>query len=92
MYIPTNRALPTTNFVIDQDPGTTIGGLRRLWAAWRRQRARDRAFKELLMLDDRQLADIGLQRAGSCASRSRTALFPDLPWQRSGTGLTRIDG
>jgi len=70
MNIPTNRAV-SGNFAIAQDPGTSVGGLRWLWAAWRRRRARARASRELLMLDDRQLADIGLERAKIYASGSR---------------------
>ena len=101
MNILTNRALPT-NFAVGQDPGSATGALRRLWAAWRRRRAQARAFKELRMLDDRQLADIGLQRAGSCASVSRAALLPGpggggpgwgLPESRAGLiGIYSSDG
>jgi uncharacterized protein YjiS (DUF1127 family) len=50
----------------DRSRSATFGGapgvLGRLLAAWRAQRARTKAIDELLRLDDRLLADMGVRR------------------------------
>jgi uncharacterized protein YjiS (DUF1127 family) len=65
MIARTDKAF-LTSFTIDQTSGAVFGrvggGLRRVWGAWRRERARAQAVDELLRLDDRLLADMGVQR------------------------------
>jgi len=65
MNTQVNKAF-LTNFAIDRSASAAVrwaaGGIGRLWAAWRRQRARAQAIDDLLKLDDRLLADMGVQR------------------------------
>jgi uncharacterized protein YjiS (DUF1127 family) len=64
MNTPADKAF-LTGFA-GRSRGATFGGapgiLSRLLTAWRVQRARTKAIDELLRLDDRLLADMGVRR------------------------------